>query len=169
MTDKVTPIGSPGRRKRTPARRSSSEPTKVEKERWEKARHAYELLLGGKSHSEVAEILGIAHTDDVWRLMTERFKYDSARLTDAERKDILGVELLRLNALQAAVWPAAMMGDPKSIDSAVRIIATRAKISGLELADPVVQKNLVLVMGDNEDDYIRALRAASGNDSTPSG
>jgi hypothetical protein len=96
--------------------------------------------------------------------MTERFQYDASRLTDAERKDILGMELLRLNALQAAVWPSAMMGDPKSVDSAVRIIATRAKIAGLEHVDPVVNKNLVLVMGEKEEDYIKALKAASADD-----
>lgn len=163
--DKVTPIDSPARRKsRVPARSSRSTPTKPSKERWEKARQAYELLLGGKSHSEVAEILGIPHVDDVWRLMTERFQYDAAKLTDAERKDILGLEMLRLNALQAAVWPSAMMGDPKSVDSAVRIIAARAKIAGLEQVDPVAQKNLVLVMGDREEDYIKALKAVSADD-----
>jgi hypothetical protein len=166
--DKVTPIGSPAkkRRGRVPARRSTKTTGRaaVEKEHWEKATQAYELLLGGKSHSEVAEILGIAHVDDVWRLMTERFQYDASRLTDAQRKDILGMELLRLNALQAAVWPSAMMGDPKSVDSAVRIIATRAKIAGLEQVDPVVNKNLVLVMGDKEEEYIAALKAVSTDD-----
>jgi hypothetical protein len=155
--DKVTPIDSQREsHKRTPARTSRSE-----RERWEKAIQAYELLIAGKSHSEIADILNIEHEKDVWRLLAERFKWDAAKLTDQERKDIRALEVLRLNALQTAVWPAAMMGDPKSVDSAVRIIAARAKIQGLEQVDPVVQKNLVLVMGEQEDDYIRALRAAS--------
>ena len=55
------------------------------------------------------------------------------------------------------------MGDPKSVDSAVRIIQARARISGLEQVDPVVQKNLVLVMGEKEEDYIAALKAAGGD------
>jgi hypothetical protein len=158
--DKVTPIGSPGKGKRTPASRRS---THVENppDYGEKAKQAYELLIGGKSHSEVAEILEIQHVDDVWRMLTERFKYDAAFLTDQERKSVLAMELLRLNALQAAVWPAAMLGDPKSVDSAVRIIATRAKITGLEQVDPVVNKNLVLIVGEQEQDYIAALQAAS--------
>jgi hypothetical protein len=71
------------------------------------------------------------------------------------------MELVRLEALQTAVWPSAMMGDPKSVDSALKIIQTRAKITGLEQADPVTQKNLVLVMGDKEADYIAALKAVS--------
>ena len=154
--DKVTPIGSPGK---TPARRSK----RSELEHGEKARAAYELLIAGKSHSEIAQILGIEHTNDVWRLLTELFHYDASKLTEAERKEILGLELLRLNALQAAVWPSAMMGDPKSVDSAVRIIATRARITGLEAIDPVVQKNLVLVLGEKEDEYIAALKRAGSD------
>jgi len=122
---------------------------------------AYQLMIGGKSRSEIAEILGMAYDNDVNRLMTERFVHDAKFLNEMERKELLSLEMLRLDALQAAVWPSAMMGDPKSIDSAVRIIATRAKISGLEQVDPVVQKNLVLVMGDKEEDYIAALKAAS--------
>ena len=157
---KVTDIDSPVRKhpQRRPKPRSSSI---TKDEQWQKAVQAYEMLLGGKSHSEVAEALDIAHQNDVWRMLTERFQYDAARLTDAERKEILGMELLRLNALQAAVWPAAMMGDPKSVDSAVRIIQARAKITGIETVDPVVNKNLVLVMGEKEDEYIAALQRVS--------
>lgn len=157
--DKVTPIGSPkSPRKRTPARRQSSQPTQ---EHWEKATQAYALRVGGKLPSEIAEILNIPHVDDVSRLLSERMRYDASFLTGQERDSILGLEMMRLDALQAAVWPAAMMGDPKSVDSAVRIIATRAKIAGLEQVDPVTQKNLVLVMGDKESDYIAALKATN--------
>jgi hypothetical protein len=117
--------------------------------------------VGGKQLSEIAEILGIPHLDDVSRLISERFNYDASYLTNQERESILGMELIRLDTLQAAVWPAAMMGDPKAVDSAVRIIATRAKIVGLDQVDPVVQKNLVLVVGEREDDYIAALRATT--------
>jgi hypothetical protein len=119
--------------------------------------------VGGKQLSEIAEILGIPNHLDVSRLLSERMKYDASYLTGQDRESILGLELIRLDALQAAVWPAAMMGDPKSVDSAVRIISARAKITGLEQVDPVVNKNLVLVMGDKESDYIAALRATTND------
>jgi len=156
--DKVTPIGSPKPKKKLAPRARSSAPTKREK--WERATQAFELRLSGKLPGEIGEIMGIAHAD-VLRLLSERFAYDAAYLTEGERKSILGLELARLEALQTAVWPSAMMGDPKSVDTAVRIIQARAKISGLEQVDPVVQKNLVLVMGDKEEDYIAALKAVS--------
>src|SRR5262245_30134983 len=151
---KVTGIDS--RPKKHPSRASMQR--KMNGELWEKATVAYELLISGKSHSEVAQLLDMTNVDDVWRMVTERFKYDSSFLSEAERKDILSMEILRLNALQASVWPAAMMGDPAAIRSAVEIIKTRAKITGLELNDPVAQKNLVLVIGDKEDEYIESLK-----------
>ena len=48
--------------------------------------------------------------------------------------------------------PGLMVPCSARKDSAVRIIAARAKILGLEQADPVVNKNLVLVMGEKEED-----------------
>jgi hypothetical protein len=94
-------------------------------------------------------------------MLSELYGFDAAYLTEQERKTALATEVIRLDKLQTAVWPSAMMGDPKSVDSAVKIIMARAKITGLEQADPVVQKNLVLVMGEKEEDYIAALKAAT--------
>lgn len=162
---KVTDIGSPSRpasrRKETLARKAKSRRSPAY---WEKAAKAYELKVAGKLPSEIAEILEISDLDAVYRMLAERLAWDASYLTDQERKSILGLELIRLEHLQAAVWPSAMMGDPKAIDSAIRIIATRAKITGLEQVDPVVQKNLVLVMGEKEEDYIKALKAAGQED-----
>lgn len=162
--DKVTPIGSPKaavkrRARSTPSPRASRHIAK-EREVWETATRAYNMRVEGKLPSEIAEILGISATE-VHRLFTERFAYDAAYLSDADRKSILSLELARLDALQTAVWASAMMGDPKSVDSAIKIIQARAKITGIEQADPVVNKNLVLVMGEREEDYIAALKATS--------
>jgi hypothetical protein len=161
--DKVTPIGSPKqRRRRVPARTQRSTPPKSSRrKRSEKALQVYQLRIAGKLPSEIAEIVGYASAGEVIRVLDEEFAIDASYLTDAERKSILALELVRLEHLQTAVWPSAMMGDPKSVDSALRVIQTRAKIIGLEQVDPVVNKNLVLVMGDKEEDYIKALRATS--------
>ena len=164
--DKVTSIDSPKRKPRrsktvdkTPTSRPSTRKHEAE---WERATTAYQLRLGGKLPSEIAEIMGITPAE-VSRLYAEKFSYDASYLTDSERKDILAMELARLDALQAAVWPAAMMGDPKSVAEARSTIMARAKLTGLELADPVVQKNLVLVMGEKESDYIAALKATGSS------
>lgn len=126
---------------------------------WAKAREAYDLRIEGHGLTAIGEILSVT-PGEVERMLAELFGFDAAFLTEMERKTALATEVIRLDRLQTAVWPSAMMGDPKSVDSAVKIIMARAKITGLEQADPVVQKNLVLVMGDKEEDYIAALKAA---------
>lgn len=152
---KVTNIDSP-----TPGRVGRRSQALVQRMN-EKAPLAFEMRLEGKQPSEIAEVLGFKHVNDVYRMLEEQFDQDAAFLTDAQRKTMMAWELMRLDKLQAAVWPAAMMGDPKSVDSAVRIVMARAKIAGLDQVDPVVQKNLVLVMGEKEDEYIASLKAAS--------
>ena len=154
--DKVIPIDS--------HKGKSVVPTSDDRERWEKATQAFQLRAEGKLPSEIAEIMGIPHKDDVIRLMNERFAYDASYLTEQDRKSLLALELVRCEMLQAAVWPSAMLGDPKSVDSALRVMAHRAKITGMEQVDPVVQKNLVLVMGEKEEDYIEALKRAGADD-----
>ena len=154
---KVTGIDSPGRRRTKVSKLSGFDPQLA----GEQATVVYGLLLSGKSPSEIAEELGIAHTADVFRTVAERFQLDANHLTNDERDSLLALEVLRLNALQSAYWKEAMLGDVVSARFVLDIIRTRTKITGLEQVDPVVQKNLVLVMGEKEDEYIAALKAAS--------
>ena len=167
---KVTDIGSPGKspaksksktlsRSRASTPSGSSSRSRSPDRFWERAREAFDLRLEGHSPADIAAILAITPSE-VNQLLTQLYGFEAGFLSDQERKTALATEVARLDKLQTAVWPSAMMGDPKSVDSAVRIIQARAKITGLEQADPVVQKNLVLVMGDKEEDYIAALKAA---------
>lgn len=159
--DEVTPIASRGPQSKLPRRSRSSIQDRAD-ELWAKATQAYEMRAGGKLPSEIAEELGI-EPSEVARLFGERFAFDASFLTDMERKGILGLELIRLEKLIAAVWPSAMMGDPKSVHEAGDLVMKEARLTQLEAADPVVNKNLVLVMGEREDDYIAALRATQND------
>lgn len=157
--DEVTPIDS-GRAlvKKSQRRRTPSSAQR----RSEQSIRVFEMRMGGKLPSEIADELKLPH-DQVLRMISELFAHDAQFLTSQERQFALGQEVMRLDRLQAALWEQAMMGDPKSVDSVVKIIQTRAKITGLEQADPIVQKNLVLVMGDKEEDYIAALKATNSD------
>jgi uncharacterized membrane protein YheB (UPF0754 family) len=153
--DEVTPIDS---RKRARGAKSVALAKEIE----DKAREAYQMQIAGKLPSEIAEHFDTT-VEMIDQLLSTRFKQDADRLTSEDRKYLLAQELIALSQLKAAVWPSAMMGDPKSVDSAVRIILAAHKVAGLELADPVVNKNLVLVMGDKEEDYIAALKATNSD------
>ena len=153
--DEVTPIDS---RKRARGAKSVALGKEIE----EKSREAYQMQISGKLPSEIAEHFNTT-VDIVDQMLSQRFKQDADRLTNEDRKYLLAQELIALSQLKAAVWPSAMMGDPKSVDSAVRIILAAHKVAGLEVADPVVNKNLVLVMGEKEEDYIAALKATNSD------
>lgn len=98
-------------------------------------------------------------SDAVSRMLEEQYALDAAYLTETERMQILGLEMVRLDRLLAAVWPSAMMGDPKSVDTALKVVQTRLRAAHLDQTDPVINKNMVLVMGEKEDEYISALKA----------
>lgn len=155
--DEVTPIDSAKGKGSGKAARGQSRSAVLAKQN-ERSTEAYQMLLAGKLPSEVAEHFDIT-TDVLARMVDERFKGDAKYLTSQDRETILGQELIALSQLKAAVWPSAMMGDPKSVDSGVKIILAMHKVAGLEQVDPVINKNLVLVMGEKEEDYIAALKA----------
>lgn len=161
--DKVTPIGTD----KAPVRRNRKRHEVAETRHqdrsgeWELAKKAYELRTQGKSLYEIAELLELSHPNYVTDLLAERYDYDAAFMTDSERTSVLAMELVRLDKLQDAAWLEAMTGEPRAIDSVLKVMAHRAKILGLEKTDPVVQKNLVLVMGEKEADYIEALKRVS--------
>jgi hypothetical protein len=151
--DEVTPIGSRPKRRRVSKR---SQSTELDNQR---ALVAFEMRAGGILPSEIAKAMGLADVHQVHTLLDNTMAKEAAFLTDMERKGVLGLELIRLEKLLAAVWPSAMMGDPKSVHEAAEIVMKESRLTQLEMADPVSQKNLVLVMGEREDDYIAALKA----------
>jgi len=157
--DEVTPIGTP--RKRRHPRSPNS--TMRQQERLEQEQQAYEMRAGGKLPSEIAKDLDLPNQTALNKLMVERFDKDANYLTSLDRNSLLGLSFMRLEKLLAAVWPSAMMGDPKSVHEAGDIVMKEARLTGLEQVDPVVNKNLVLVMGEKEEDYIAALKATNSD------
>ena len=160
--DEVTPIDfqAKGNNKPKPRRHAPSQSSLVKsQEHLEKVQLAYEMRAGGKLPSEIAAAVGVAQDDEVYRLLDEQFNRDAAYLTGMQRETVLGLQLMRLEKLLAAAWPSAMMGDPKSIREAGELVMKEARLTQLEQVDPTVNKNLVLVMGEKEDDFIAALKA----------
>lgn len=65
------------------------------------------------------------------------------RALAATEKAVLGaagrlraLEIVRLDAVLAAIWPAAMGGDLGAVDRVVKISARRARLLGLDAAQP---------------------------------
>jgi hypothetical protein len=92
---------------------------------------AINLRLAGVDYETIASRLGYAsraaaYVDIERALAANKAKEASATATLQE------VESLRLDRLQAAVWSAAVKGDIRSVDAALRIIAQRCKLLGLD-------------------------------------
>jgi DNA-binding CsgD family transcriptional regulator len=122
---------------------------------------AYRLRRSGKTIREIAQILE-CQSRDVTDAINSLMKLEAGLITSEERGGILQMEMDRLDALQAAHWDSAMYGDPKSTEAILKIIALRAKFLGLDAIDPESQRQTVLVVGGNEQDYIKALVASQG-------
>lgn len=157
--DEVTPIDSRPAGRRTRSRSSLQR----QQEQQELARQVYEMRAGGKLPSEIAEELEINSDTEVYQLLAERFNHDAAFLTSLQRDTLLGMQFMRLEKLLSAVWPSAMMGDPKSVHEAGELVMKESRLTQLEQVDPVTNKNLVLVMGDKEEDFIAALKATNSD------
>jgi len=129
----------------------------------DKAYQAYQLHLQGSDWEQVATHLGYKN-GRVAQVEVRQYITRAATQMDAQRKEeVLGVEMARLDALQSAVWPAAMEGDTKAVDSVLRVMGHRSKLLGLELiaqGGPVTN-NTVVVAGNSEE-FIRSLRLVDG-------
>lgn len=116
------------------------------------------MKLGGTPLREIADQLGYASAHEVTTAIAAQMKVDAKFLTETGRTGILQMELDRLDRLQAKLWPAAMMGDPKSVDAVLHVMDRRIKITGIDAVDTSTQQHTVLVIGGNEADYITKLK-----------
>ena len=123
-----------------------------------RAQEAYELKLGGKTLDQIADELGYASNTEVAHAISSQMKSEAQFLTSAGRAGILQMEMDRLDRLQQSVWPSAMMGDPRSVDAALKVMDRRIKITGLDSVDTQTQQHQVLVIGGQEQDYVNKLK-----------
>lgn len=123
------------------------------------AREAYSLRSMGLTLDEIAERLELPR-GSVGGLIRTSMREAADLVSEGAKAELLLMEVSRLDALQRAVWPAAMSGDTRSVDSALKIISQRSKLLGLESAVIENTNNTVVVAGDTKS-YIESLRAAA--------
>ena len=129
----------------------------------ERVYRAYTSHLEGKSWTQIA--LEEQYPSD------DAVKYDVQRYLDEAKslvihhtaREMLQLEVARLNELQSYVWPMARKGHVQSIGAAVNIIMSRAKLIGLDpdhMADKGDTSRTVVVPND-EDGYVASLQRAA--------
>ncbi len=88
---------------------------------------AVEMAAGGCTYQRIADALGYANRGTVHRLVGEALEAQQVESVEVLRT----VEVQRLDALQASLWPAALGGDVEAAMVCLRIIMGRVKVLGL--------------------------------------
>ncbi len=89
-----------------------------------------QLRLEGLTHREIAARLGIAPSSAYKRVRHALDAVNERNAAAAERLRTL--ELLRLDALQDAIWDKALEGEAQSLSRVLTIMERRAKLLGLD-------------------------------------
>lgn len=125
------------------------------------ARKAHEMRLEGQSWWAIAEELKI--TEQVAsHLVSERIRSAADLYDEGAKRQMLTVELERLDALQSAAWPQAMTGDTRSIDAVLKVITVRTRLLGLDDASGKQVTNNTIVVPGSSVEYVAALKAMTG-------
>jgi hypothetical protein len=105
-----------------------------------------------------------AHFDQRWPTRdasSARCRLQKAALmqTPERQRAALQTELDRLDELQRTCWPAATNGDVKAGHLALKIIAERVKLLGLDRSPEETRDRETIVIGGTEAEYVAALKA----------
>jgi hypothetical protein len=124
---------------------------------------ALHLRASGATYKQIAQALDLPNVMAAWRLVT--VEVDNAIRESA--REVLGLELTRLDRMLMAVWADAIQGDPPSIDKALKIEDMRCRLLGLYDRTPDTDRSpsegvVVISAETSSDDYIAALRVLRG-------
>jgi hypothetical protein len=96
-----------------------------------RAVEALGMRLAGSTYEQIADTLGYADKSGAWRAVEGELK----ELRQERARDVLDLELARLDALLAGSWAKALDGDHRAVANVLRIQERRAKY--LDLDRPV--------------------------------
>lgn len=94
----------------------------------EKERRALELRKGGATYNRIAQALGYSDEGGAAKAV-KRALADTLQEPAAE---IRRLEAERLDAMQSALWPAALSGKWPAVDRCLAIMERRARLLGLD-------------------------------------
>jgi len=97
----------------------------------ERRRAAVTLRIEGKPWQEIADTLGYDSRSSASKDVTRAMQQAIANLA-LPLEEYRQLELDRLDAMQNALWPKVMDGDPRAIDTTLRLMDRRAKFLGLD-------------------------------------
>jgi hypothetical protein len=91
---------------------------------------AVELKASGFTYEQVANQLGYTSRGTAFNVVAKALREQTAEAVS----NLRDLENTRLDALQAALWDAAMTGDVRAVMACVQIVQARFRLNGLEPA-----------------------------------
>src|SRR5450631_584602 len=90
---------------------------------------AVQLKAAGYTSAQVADELGYTSRGTAFNVVAKALREQTAEAVT----DLRELENSRLDALQLALWDAAMTGDVKAVVAIVKIVKARVHLNGLEV------------------------------------
>lgn len=130
----------------------------------ERPYRAYQLKVSGARWEDVA-LAESYPTPEAARADVERYLAEGKSLVEEfRRKELLSLEIARLDALQLALWPLALQGNIAAVNSAMSLVMNRAKLLRLDQdirEDENTIEGRTVVAPVDEEGYAAALRRAA--------
>ncbi|MDL4812798.1 hypothetical protein [Actinomadura opuntiae] len=94
----------------------------------QKRARALELRKAGATYDQIAQQVGFSNRGTAQRAVVTALR----EITAEPARDVLALELERLDAMLLGLWPDARRGDQQAIDRVLRIQERRARYLGLD-------------------------------------
>jgi hypothetical protein len=124
------------------------------------ARKAYELRQQGMSWWDIAEHLKISERQAMIRV-DEAMSVAAAMVDESLKRQLLTMEVSRLDALQNAYWTDALTGDVRSAELVLKISSQRSKLLGLDNIQVQSGSSHTVIVAGTSAEYINALQGAT--------
>lgn len=123
-------VGNPDGTPTTPEQRKAKRVERIKRieARRERQQQALELRKTGASYEEIAAKLGYHGKSGACKLVKSALR----SMIQEPAKNVARLENIRLDALQSAIWNAAVSGDLAAFDRVLRIMERRAALQGLD-------------------------------------
>lgn len=104
----------------------------------ERTAKAMRLRKAGVSYEEIARQLGVDRSviiRDIQAALRDLYQENA--------KELLTLEIERLNMVMFGSWPAALKGDPKAVQAVLGCIDRRVKLGGIDSGPPKERDDVV--------------------------
>jgi hypothetical protein len=139
--------------------------SQAQAERRSKTLQALALRASGATYKQIAQALEVSEPT-AWRIVQQ----EAENAIQESAREILDLELTRLDRLQMGIYADAISGDLSAIDRVLKIMEQRAKLLGLydraPQQDQLPSEGVVIIRGETTEDYIAGLRAIRAAEET---